>query len=125
MTARKNTTMLSVLEGYYQPGFGARHLRPESLHVVDTDETAGPGVKVMPTHGGVRADAIAVLLGPIIWKTGRVLGQNGRSAAIPSARFGDKHPRPETTVEVQTIPLKAHGHSRAHLTRLTDSHSTT
>lgn len=42
---------------------------------MDTDETAEPGVKVMSTHGGVRADAIAVLLDLVIRKAGQVLSE--------------------------------------------------
>ena len=64
--------MLSVLEGYHQPRFTSLLL---DIWELACRETGEPSIDVMPAHGGVGADVVAVLLDLILWDTGPVLSE--------------------------------------------------
>ena len=67
---------------------------------MDADETGEPSIDVMPAHGGVGADVVAVLLDLILWNTGPVL-----SETVVAQRF-QGHGL-ETTRMTQTVPPKS------------------
>ena len=61
----------------------------ENFRIVYSNEAARSRVEAMLTHAGVEVDAISPL--PAIGNSGNrpSVERNGRSAAIPDARFGD------------------------------------
>jgi hypothetical protein len=95
-------------------------LIPKNFRIAYTNETKRSSVEVTLADGAVHVGWLQLPdLGNLEgWLS---FERNGRSAALPDARFGD-YLRPDATDGVLTVPLKGSGYSFGYGNNLTDSH---